>query len=99
MSRNINWQHPLIALSAALAVVILGAPVLCCFAVPVFFTGREHTQAEYRWIETFGRHRRANMPWWGGFDRRVWDVHSWWWNLLLPWLIAAAVAAVAMIWR
>ncbi len=31
-----------------------------------FFIAREHTQAEYR----------MNMPWWGGFDPRAWDVAS-----------------------
>ncbi len=41
-----------------------------------FFIAREHTQAEYRWIEMFGHGKRINMPWWGGFDPRVWDVAS-----------------------
>lgn len=36
------------------------------------FGGREHAQAEYRWIEQYGEGRRANMPWWGGFDPKVW---------------------------
>ncbi|END1044007.1 hypothetical protein ABLK03_004585, partial [Escherichia coli] len=30
----------------------------------------------YRWIEMFGHGKRMNMPWWGGFDPRVWDVAS-----------------------
>ena len=41
-----------------------------------FFIAREHTQAEYRWIEMFGHGKRMNMPWWGGFDPRAWDVAS-----------------------
>jgi len=45
------------------------------------FLGREHAQAEYRWIEHRGNGRRANMPWWGGFDPRVWSVKS-----LLDWV-------------
>jgi hypothetical protein len=24
------------------------------------------------------------LPWWGWADRRVWNVHSWFWNLSLP---------------
>ena len=39
-----------------------------------FFIAREHTQAEYRWIEMFGHGQRMNMPWWGGFDPRAGDV-------------------------
>ncbi len=41
-----------------------------------FFIAREHTQAEYRWIEMFGHGRRMNMPWWGSFDPRAWDMAS-----------------------
>lgn len=37
-----------------------------------YFIGREVAQAEYRWIEQFGQGLRANMPWWGVFDVRVW---------------------------
>jgi hypothetical protein len=55
------------------------------------FVGREFTQAEYRWIERFGGGRRANTPWWGGFDRRLWDRHS-----LAGWIVPlTAVAAIA----
>lgn len=60
----------------------------------VVFLVREHTQAEYRWIETFGKGLRANLPWWGGLDPRVWDTHSWWWNLLLPSLAVTSIAGV-----
>lgn len=41
-----------------------------------FYIGREITQAEYRWISSFGEGRRANMPWWGGLDLRVWNLKS-----------------------
>nr|DAF67781.1 MAG TPA: hypothetical protein [Caudoviricetes sp.] len=33
---------------------------------------RKHTG----WIEIFGRGKRMNMPWWGGFDPRACDVAS-----------------------
>ncbi|WP_072253927.1 hypothetical protein [Enterobacter roggenkampii] len=42
----------------------------------VWFLAREHTQAEYRWIEKYGSGKRVNMPWWGGVDYRVWDISS-----------------------
>ncbi|MNP49120.1 hypothetical protein D3C76_1432880 [compost metagenome] len=48
----------------------------------LWFVAREHTQAEYRWIAQFGNGKRANMPWWGGFDRRAWNLPS-----LLDWLV------------
>ena len=37
-----------------------------------FYLGREHAQAEHRWIKAFGNGSRSNMPWHGGFDPRVW---------------------------
>lgn len=61
-----------------------------------FFIGREHTQAEYRWIEKFGQGKRANMPWWGGFDVRIWDFGS-----LLDWLcpvVASVLLAISLAW-
>lgn len=45
---------------------------------------REITQAEYRWIETFGNHVRANMPWWGGLDPAVWQKLDPWVDWLAP---------------
>jgi len=47
-----------------------------------YFIGREMAQAEYRWIELFSAGRRANMPWWGPFDRRVWTT----WDQYVDWL-------------
>ncbi|BBS37393.1 hypothetical protein WP5S18E01_22400 [Enterobacter cloacae] len=48
----------------------------------LWYISREHTQAEYRWITQYGAGKRANMPWWGGFDWRVWNLAS-----LLDWLV------------
>lgn len=40
------------------------------------YVGRENAQAEYRWIERLGKGSRANKPWWGAFDPRVWNAKS-----------------------
>jgi hypothetical protein len=57
-----------------------------------FFLGREIAQAEYRNIEHNFGGRRANMPWWGGFEPRAWTRKG-----LLDWLLpSAAVIAVAI---
>lgn len=50
----------------------------------LWFISREHTQAEYRWITMFGSGKRVNMPWWGGFDPRAWNMSS-----LLDWTVPA----------
>ena len=60
-----------------------------------FYIGREHEQAEYRWIKSFGDGKRSNMPALGGFDPRVWrsEYGSW-----LDWLVpVVAVVATALI--
>ena len=59
---------------------------------------RELTQAEYRWIEQFGGGLRANMPWWGGFDLRVWQRLDPWLDWLVPSLAAVAIAVFAQ-WK
>ncbi len=58
-----------------------GAAAAACWAI-----AREITQAEYRWIEQFGSGLRVNMPWWGGFDTRVWHADA-----MLDWLVPTLI--------
>ena len=91
-------EHIVPALLIQLAITLLlrslpaGAAVACVWAV-----SREITQAEYRWIEQFGGGRRANMPWWGGLDHRVWLKLDPWLDWIVPSLLAIAIAAIAAI--
>ena len=64
----------------------IGGLLACCW-----FIAREHTQAEYRWIEQFGQGLRANLPWWGTLDPRAWSRAS-----VLDWV--APVAACTAVW-
>lgn len=60
-----------------------------------FYIGRELTQAEYRWIETYGSGRRSNMPWWGPFDPRVWCKLDPWLDWVSP-LVGTIVVALLL---
>lgn len=60
---------------------------------------REITQAEYRWIEHYGGHLRANMPWWGGLDPKVWQYADPWLDWIAPSFVVVVVAIVAGRWR
>lgn len=60
---------------------------------------REITQAEYRWIEHLGSGHRANMPWWGGLDPRVWGYADPWIDWIAPTVTVLVVAFVASRWR
>ncbi|MBB2439440.1 hypothetical protein HEK99_019060 [Escherichia coli] len=71
------FLHALCAVAAQVMIgLFTGNWVYGAIAGCTFFIAREHTQAEYRWIEMFGHGKRMNMPWWGGFDTRAWDVAS-----------------------
>lgn len=64
-----------------------GAAVASAWAI-----AREIAQAEYRWIERYGDGSRANMPWWGGLDYRVWQRLDPWLDWVLPCLVTVAIA-------
>lgn len=62
------------------------------FAI-AYYLGREMAQAEYRIIQSRYAGKRANMPWWGGFQRKAWNrdaVLDW----LLPTIFVVLTAAV-----
>lgn len=69
--------HAAIAVFVQLLVfVVFSNPWIGGLGACVWWIAREHTQAEYRWIATFAQGKRSNMPQWGGFDPRVWDMAS-----------------------
>jgi hypothetical protein len=61
-----------------------------------YFLGREVAQAEYRWIEQFGDGLRANLPWWGSADARLWtqmaQVADWLGPILATTLVAVVIS-------
>jgi hypothetical protein len=62
-----------------------------CFG-SAFFVAREHTQAEYRVIQEFYGGKRANMPWWGAFQRRAWTQDA-----VLDWVLPSLAVTLAAI--
>jgi hypothetical protein len=135
-----DLYHPAVALGVQILIGLLtGNFWLGALAGSAIFIGREHAQAEYRWIERFGKRfeneaeyaewhwntygqfegrnpgtswdayfwnyediraewdklsgLRSKMPWWGGFDPKVWDRHSLL-GFVLPLAASVVVAAV-----
>ena len=88
--------HILLALLIQLIVALpcrslaAGAAAACTWSI-----AREITQAEYRWIEHYGHGLRANMPWWGGLDQRVWQNPDPWLDWVIPSLVALLIAFIA----
>jgi hypothetical protein len=86
-------QHIAVALLTQAAVALpLRSWAAGAAAATAWAISREVTQAEYRWIEQFGAGRRANMPWWGGFDPAVWQRADPWLDWIVPTLAVTGVA-------
>jgi hypothetical protein len=79
-----NLIHPAMALVIVLVFDQFGLSLVGAVLSSAFFAGREYAQAEYKWIERYGDGKRANMKWWNALEPRVWNFHSWFWNLVLP---------------
>ena len=58
-----------------------------------FYFGREQARAEYRWIERYGLGLRANMPWFGWMEPKVWDLKSVA-DFVVPLIVVVCVAIV-----
>jgi hypothetical protein len=90
------FDHIALALAIQLSIRVglkswsAGAATAIAWAV-----SREITQAEYRWIEHFGGGHRANMPWWGGLDPKVWGYADPWIDWIAPSVAVIAVALIA----
>lgn len=85
----------------ALSLVLQALVALACrnwfagaAAAAAWAISREITQAEYRWIEAYGGGLRANMPWWGGLDPRVWHHLDPWIDWIVPTMVTVAIALI-----
>jgi hypothetical protein len=88
-------EHIIAALAIQLAVGLLTRNWWAGAALAsAYFIGREIAQAEYRWIEVFGHGLRANMPWWGPFDLRVWTKADQWVDWIGPVVSTCGLARV-----
>jgi hypothetical protein len=86
-----NFEHSAYALLFMAIVGLLTGNWFAgaCFG-SAFFIGREITQAEYRNIEHNYGGKRANMPWYGGFQKQAWTAKG-----LLDWILPT-VAVIAL---
>ncbi len=80
-----KYTHAPISCAIVLVAMVAGGDAfLACAVMAGWWVSREWTQAEYRWIESLGNGTRASMPWWGGFDPRVWSFKSLVMDMMLP---------------
>lgn len=83
--------HAIVTMAIAAIAWPIGFHSEAAMLTASFYCGREHAQAEYRAIKSFYGGKRANAPWWCGFELRVWDAKS-----MVDWLGPVAVASLAM---
>lgn len=76
-------SHTIITLAAVLAAFLFGAQWEVALAMAGFWAGREHAQAEYRWL-TAHKANRSRMPWVAGFLPESWSRDALVNDLLLP---------------
>lgn len=80
-------QHTIIAVALQVAIVLCSANWWAGAAAGAFyFVGREFAQAEYRVIYSHYGRKRANAPWWCGFERRAWTRKG-----MLDWVVPSLV--------
>jgi hypothetical protein len=85
----------MIHIAVALAIQLVLAPFglwVGAAAASAFFIGREITQAEYRNIAANYGGKRANMPWYGGFQKQAWTTKG-----LFDWILPTAVTVAVAI--
>ena len=93
-------EHILLGLTIQLIIrAILRSWSAGAAAAIAWAVSREITQAEYRWIEHYGGHLRANMPWWGGLDPKVWGYADPWLDWIPPSFVVVVAAIVMGRWR
>jgi len=79
-----KYNHGIVALIIMVLAMYLGIAAYVGIALSFFFIGREHAQAEQRGISRFYGNKRANAPWYVGFELRSWNLDSFLRDLLLP---------------
>ncbi|MBM7455169.1 hypothetical protein HNR62_001029 [Oceanisphaera litoralis] len=90
-------NHSIITLAAVLAASLFGWQWQAALAMAAFWAGREHAQAEYRWL-TANKANRSRMPWQAGFLPESWNRDGLVNDLLLPGAIGGAIAWALALW-
>lgn len=84
--------HVVITAAITIAAYFLGLHVYASLAAACFYTGREHAQAEQRVISQHYGNKRANAPWWCGFEQRAWTVKG-----VLDWVLPLVVFIISSV--
>ena len=91
----LKHSHSLASLSFTLAAYALGFnPVVAALLISAYWAGREVAQAEERFIhQHVPSKQRKDMPVMTAYyDRRAWNVKSFWWDMVVPFILSITTA-------
>lgn len=83
--------HVVITAAITIVAYFLGFHVCASLAAACFYIGREHAQAEQRVINQHYSNKRANAPWWCGFERRAWTAKG-----ILDWVLPVTIFIITL---
>lgn len=89
-------SHALITVVAVLAASLFGWQWQAALAMSMFWFGREHAQAESRWL-TAHKANRSRMPWHAGFLPESWNRDGLVNDLLLPAVVGFGLCVTAQL--
>lgn len=83
--------HVVITAAITIAAYFFGLHVYASLAATCFYMGREHAQAEQRVVSQHYGNKRANAPWWCGFERRAWTAKG-----ILDWVLPVTIFIITI---
>lgn len=87
-------EHTLITVAIVLATSLLGYGLYGAIGMAMFWFGREHSQAEYRYMSL--KHiNRSELGFFDGFKREAWNSDSLVNDLIIPSVVGLLIGAVA----
>ena len=83
-------SHSIISVIVVIIACLLGFGVEALLVVSGFWFGREHSQAEYRYMKLKGINR-SKLGFFDGFKLEAWDKDSFINDLVLPIMVGAII--------
>ena len=91
----LKHSHSLASLGFTLVAFALGFnPIVAALIISAYWAGREVAQAEERFIQQHvPSKQRKDMPVMTAYyDRRAWNVKSFWWDMTVPFILSITTA-------
>ena len=95
----LKHSHSLASIGFTLAAYALGFnPIVAAMIISAYWAGRELAQAEERFIhQHVPSKQRKDMPVMTAYyDRRAWNVKSFWWDMTVPFVLSIGLAYVLL---